>query len=63
MVDLAATLTNTLSLLGTVSFVIIIAYLTVTFNYKKLASKNPWLPKLVAFTGEKLWKKAQSRRI
>jgi LytS/YehU family sensor histidine kinase len=47
MVDLAATVTNTLSLLGTASFVIIIAYLTVTFNHKKLANKNPWLPKLV----------------
>jgi hypothetical protein len=47
MVDLAATITNTLSLLGTASFIIIIAYLTVTFNHKKLANKNPWLPKLV----------------
>lgn len=47
MVDLASTLTNTLTLLGTASLVIIVAYLTVAFSNKKLAGKNPWLPKIV----------------
>jgi sigma-B regulation protein RsbU (phosphoserine phosphatase) len=47
MVELASTVTNTLSLLGTASLVIIIAYLTVAVNNKKLANKNPWLPKIV----------------
>jgi LytS/YehU family sensor histidine kinase len=47
MVDLASTVTNTLALLGTASLVIIVAYLTVTFNNKKLANQNPWLPKIV----------------
>jgi LytS/YehU family sensor histidine kinase len=46
MVDIASTIINTLSLLGTASLVIIIAYLTLTFSNKKLA-KNPWIPKLV----------------
>ncbi|HSV50157.1 MAG TPA: hypothetical protein VLH35_07550 [Candidatus Acidoferrales bacterium] len=44
MVDFASTITNTLALLGTASFVIIIAYLTVSFNKKKLSTKNPWIP-------------------
>ncbi len=47
MVELASTVTNTLSLLGTASLIIIIAYLTVAFNKKKLAGKNRWLPKIV----------------
>lgn len=47
MVDLASTVINTLTLLGTASLVIIIAYLTVAFSNKKLANKNPWLPKIV----------------
>jgi LytS/YehU family sensor histidine kinase len=47
MVELASTVTNTLSLLGTASLIIIIAYLTVAFNNKKIAGKNRWLPKIV----------------
>ncbi|MCW4001235.1 MAG: hypothetical protein NWE93_13460 [Candidatus Bathyarchaeota archaeon] len=46
MVDLVSTAANTLNLLGTASFIIIIAYLTVTFTQKKLSTKNPWLPKV-----------------
>jgi LytS/YehU family sensor histidine kinase len=47
MVDLASTTINTLSLLGTASLVIIVAYLTVSFSNKKLAAKNPWVPKII----------------
>jgi LytS/YehU family sensor histidine kinase len=47
MVDLASTVINTLTLLGTASLVIIVAYLTVSFSNKKLANKNRWLPKIV----------------
>lgn len=47
MADLASTVTNTLTLLGTASLVIIVAYLTVAFSNKRLANKNPWLPKIV----------------
>jgi LytS/YehU family sensor histidine kinase len=47
MVDVASTVTNTLSLLGTASFVIIIAYLTVSIFNKDLANKNSWILKLL----------------
>jgi sigma-B regulation protein RsbU (phosphoserine phosphatase) len=43
----ASTVTNTLTLLGTASLVIIIAYFTVTFSNKRLVNKNPWLSKIV----------------
>ena len=47
MVDLASTVTNTLTLLGTASLVIIVAYLTVSFSNKKLQNKNRWMPKIL----------------
>jgi sigma-B regulation protein RsbU (phosphoserine phosphatase) len=47
MVDFASTVTNTLTLLGTASLVIIVAYLTVSFSNRKLAKHNLWLPKIL----------------
>lgn len=47
MVDLASTVINTLTLLGTASLVIIVAYLTVSFSNKKLVNKNLWMPKIL----------------